>query len=199
MAVAQRSEDVTVRLRLRNRKKRPAARLAWPKLARGERRLAERVGFEPTCPLRDKTLSRRPRYDHFGTSPGGGRRPRRAAGTHVAAAGAARTKHYNAGPYPFPSREVIADDTRVTRPAARISAGRGAQSHAEADARRVVLPERGVQPVRAAPAGVAPRPSECRRRSGDRRRYRARRGSAGAVEKSGPVVPYTHETYKCCD
>jgi uncharacterized RDD family membrane protein YckC len=33
------------------------------------RKLAERVGFEPTCPLRDKTLSRRPRYDHFGTSP----------------------------------------------------------------------------------------------------------------------------------
>ena len=32
-------------------------------------KLAERVGFEPTCPLRDKTLSRRPRYDHFGTSP----------------------------------------------------------------------------------------------------------------------------------
>ena len=35
----------------------------------GERRLAERDGFEPPCPLRDKTLSRRPRYDHFGTSP----------------------------------------------------------------------------------------------------------------------------------
>jgi hypothetical protein len=33
--------------------------------------VAERVGFEPTCPLRDKTLSRRPRYDHFGTSPVG--------------------------------------------------------------------------------------------------------------------------------
>ena len=33
------------------------------------RRLAERVGFEPTCRLPDKTLSRRPRYDHFGTSP----------------------------------------------------------------------------------------------------------------------------------
>src|SRR5262245_48548465 len=31
--------------------------------------MAERVGFEPTCPIRDKTLSRRPRYDHFGTSP----------------------------------------------------------------------------------------------------------------------------------
>src|SRR5215217_765061 len=31
--------------------------------------LAERVGFEPTCRSRDKTLSRRPRYDHFGTSP----------------------------------------------------------------------------------------------------------------------------------
>ena len=32
--------------------------------------LAERVGFEPTCPLlAGKTLSRRPRYDHFGTSP----------------------------------------------------------------------------------------------------------------------------------
>src|SRR5258708_4958476 len=34
-----------------------------------EARLAERVGFEPTCRLPDKTLSRRPRYDHFGTSP----------------------------------------------------------------------------------------------------------------------------------
>ena len=34
-------------------------------------KLAERVGFEPTCPLlAGKTLSRRPRYDHFGTSPG---------------------------------------------------------------------------------------------------------------------------------
>ena len=32
-------------------------------------KLAERVGFEPTCRLPDKTLSRRPRYDHFGTSP----------------------------------------------------------------------------------------------------------------------------------
>ena len=32
--------------------------------------VAERVGFEPTCRLPDKTLSRRPRYDHFGTSPG---------------------------------------------------------------------------------------------------------------------------------
>jgi hypothetical protein len=38
--------------------------------------LAERVGFEPTCPLRDKTLSRRPRYDHFGTSPVGVRQVR---------------------------------------------------------------------------------------------------------------------------
>src|SRR5215203_577020 len=34
-----------------------------------ELNLAERVGFEPTCRLPDKTLSRRPRYDHFGTSP----------------------------------------------------------------------------------------------------------------------------------
>src|SRR5207302_7305429 len=33
------------------------------------REVAERVGFEPTCRLPDKTLSRRPRYDHFGTSP----------------------------------------------------------------------------------------------------------------------------------
>ena len=31
--------------------------------------MAERGGFEPPCPLLDKTLSRRPRYDHFGTSP----------------------------------------------------------------------------------------------------------------------------------
>ena len=41
------------------------AAFAWIR----ERRLAERVGFEPTCRLPDKTLSRRPRYDHFGTSP----------------------------------------------------------------------------------------------------------------------------------
>ncbi len=34
--------------------------------------MAERVGFEPTCPLlAGKTLSRRPRYNHFGTSPQG--------------------------------------------------------------------------------------------------------------------------------
>ncbi len=31
--------------------------------------MAEREGFEPPCRLPDKTLSRRPRYDHFGTSP----------------------------------------------------------------------------------------------------------------------------------
>jgi hypothetical protein len=42
-----------------------------------ERRLAEREGFEPPCRLPGKTLSRRPRYDHFGTSPNltGGLRP----------------------------------------------------------------------------------------------------------------------------
>ena len=39
------------------------------RLSRRRRSLAERVGFEPTCRLPDKTLSRRPRYDHFGTSP----------------------------------------------------------------------------------------------------------------------------------
>jgi hypothetical protein len=37
--------------------------------------MAERVGFEPTCRLPDKTLSRRPRYDHFGTSPWTGMQP----------------------------------------------------------------------------------------------------------------------------
>src|SRR5450759_3989594 len=42
-------------------------------LKRKDRGMAERVGFEPTCRLRDKTLSRRPRYDHFGTSPQYGR------------------------------------------------------------------------------------------------------------------------------
>jgi hypothetical protein len=52
------------------------------------RRLAERVGFEPTCPLRDKTLSRRPRYDHFGTSPFFG--ARRSARTSLLAPVAAR-------------------------------------------------------------------------------------------------------------
>ncbi len=31
--------------------------------------LAEMVGFEPTCPAKDKTISNRSRYDHFDTSP----------------------------------------------------------------------------------------------------------------------------------
>ena len=39
------------------------------------------MGFEPTCRLPDKTLSRRPRYDHFGTSPGRVRGP---AGRRIA-------------------------------------------------------------------------------------------------------------------
>ena len=38
-------------------------------LKRNKLKLAERVGFEPTCRLPDNTLSRRARYDHFGTSP----------------------------------------------------------------------------------------------------------------------------------
>ena len=40
-----------------------------PCVGKRERRLAEREGFEPPCRLPGKTLSRRPRYDHFGTSP----------------------------------------------------------------------------------------------------------------------------------
>ena len=31
--------------------------------------LAEMVGFEPTCPAKDKTISSRSCYDHFDTSP----------------------------------------------------------------------------------------------------------------------------------
>ena len=31
--------------------------------------LAEMVGFEPTCPVKDNTISNRARYDHFDTSP----------------------------------------------------------------------------------------------------------------------------------
>ena len=32
------------------------------------RLLAEMVGFEPTCPIKDKTISSRSRYDRFDTS-----------------------------------------------------------------------------------------------------------------------------------
>ena len=39
----------------------------WRATYNGE--MAEREGFEPPCRLPGKTLSRRPRYDHFGTSP----------------------------------------------------------------------------------------------------------------------------------
>src|SRR5262245_31469201 len=51
--------------------RRVARRLKTTRADKTERSegLAERVGFEPTCRLPDKTLSRRPRYDHFGTSP----------------------------------------------------------------------------------------------------------------------------------
>ena len=43
--------------------------VAHAPVGKRERRLAEREGFEPPCRLPGKTLSRRPRYDHFGTSP----------------------------------------------------------------------------------------------------------------------------------
>ena len=33
------------------------------------RLLAEMVGFEPTCPIKDKTISSRSRYDRVETSP----------------------------------------------------------------------------------------------------------------------------------
>ncbi len=32
--------------------------------------MAERVGFEPTCPLQSKLISSQPRYDRFDTPPG---------------------------------------------------------------------------------------------------------------------------------
>ena len=37
--------------------------------AQGGYYLAEMVGFEPTCPVKDKTISSRSRYDLFDTSP----------------------------------------------------------------------------------------------------------------------------------
>ena len=60
-----------IELHVRSRKSHAYLQFAVrPARAREQKwKLAERVGFEPTCPLRDKTLSRRPRYDHFGTSP----------------------------------------------------------------------------------------------------------------------------------
>lgn len=40
-----------------------------PQIRLNLRLLAEMVGFEPTCPIKDKTISSRSRYDHFDTSP----------------------------------------------------------------------------------------------------------------------------------
>ena len=31
--------------------------------------VAEEVGFEPTCPVKDNSISSRARYDHFDTPP----------------------------------------------------------------------------------------------------------------------------------
>ena len=31
--------------------------------------MAEMMGFEPMCPVKDNTISNRARYDHFDTSP----------------------------------------------------------------------------------------------------------------------------------
>ena len=45
----------------------PAGILSYP-----THRVAERVGFEPTWELPPNPLSRRARYDHFGTSPSQG-------------------------------------------------------------------------------------------------------------------------------
>src|SRR5215207_4781548 len=64
--------------------------------------MAERVGFEPTCRLPDKTLSRRPRYDHFGTSPGRVLAVRLTADPTydevvLSASDVTRTNHYNRG------------------------------------------------------------------------------------------------------
>ena len=40
-----------------------------PQIRLNLRLLAEMVGFEPTCPVKDKTISSRSRYDRFDTSP----------------------------------------------------------------------------------------------------------------------------------
>jgi hypothetical protein len=85
--------------------------------------MAERVGFEPTCPLRDKTLSRRPRYDHFGTSPRWCNPVRRTgvrrAARRPAVAGPPNIgKHAIIAPRRVPVREV-ADCRRVPPPRSR--------------------------------------------------------------------------------
>ena len=46
--------------------------------------LAEMVGFEPTCPIKDKTISSRSRYDHFDTSPYSNHAVKRSANIHTA-------------------------------------------------------------------------------------------------------------------
>ena len=46
--------------------------------------LAEMVGFEPTCPIKDKTISSRSRYDHFDTSPYSNHAVERSANIHTA-------------------------------------------------------------------------------------------------------------------
>ena len=45
--------------------------------------LAEMVGFEPTCPVKDKTISSRSRYDHFDTSPYSNHAVERSANIHT--------------------------------------------------------------------------------------------------------------------
>ena len=45
--------------------------------------LAEMVGFEPTCPIKDKTISSRSRYDHFDTSPYSNHAVERSANIHT--------------------------------------------------------------------------------------------------------------------
>ena len=54
-------EAKAVFLRLMQKKK--------PQIRLNLRLLAEMVGFEPTCPIKDKTISSRSRYDRFDTSP----------------------------------------------------------------------------------------------------------------------------------
>ena len=66
------------------------------------------MGFEPTCRLPDNTLSRRARYDHFGTSPYEDRRVSQKEARSTRAMRAKQTFDYTQ----FPS---VVDVVRVHR------------------------------------------------------------------------------------
>ena len=164
--------------------------------------LAERVGFEPTCRLRDKTLSRRPRYDHFGTSPLGemNRVARKlqlyqsGVGSRESRSPEPRTPHASR----CNIRPAMARRASASRPARHPT--RAAPGHPAPTARPGRRPRRPPRRHRRLPRRPRPavrRPPQHRRRQRLRGRNPLRSAVSRAGRTKGPVATW-RSSGRCC-